>query len=336
MKTVQYGDWKIAVDIDKTKEYYRQYRINDTQANRNFAEYCKGLSQEEQSFFDDLGIDPVCCEIDHIGVDRKGNFPCGGYYFVCGSYLNTPVEKVVPLEDFLEMDPADMLEEDDRVDIGIFQFDFQCEDNLFKEIPKDMPEGFLCINFWCEDMKWLLVEDPEERIYEPPRFWEIRKIIKRKLYEKQYERQLTEESTSEFLQFFQELNIVAEPLNTKELKEYRKAWLTHFVPEGSNIWNLRQRCFPRGCVFYPWHLFSFEVLPYEPEDIANTRFDELTKPDCILMSNIDDIAFRLKHAGHLTARHIAQFEDVTITASDFSWTYSKTHEEDCGPYFYQK
>ena len=71
MNTVQYGDWKIAVDVDKTKEYYNTYKTNDNQANRNFAEYCKNLTEEEKAFFDAFGIDPVCCEIEHIGVDKK-------------------------------------------------------------------------------------------------------------------------------------------------------------------------------------------------------------------------------------------------------------------------
>ena len=75
MNTLQYGGWKIAVDIDRTKEFYNTYEKNDNQANRNFVEYCKDLTAEEKAFFDAFGIDPVCCEIEHIGADKKGNFP---------------------------------------------------------------------------------------------------------------------------------------------------------------------------------------------------------------------------------------------------------------------
>ena len=28
--------------------------------------------------------------------------------------------------------------------------------------------------------------------------------------------------------------------------------------------------------------------------------------------------------------------DVTIVDSEFSWTYSKTHEENLGPYYYER
>ena len=336
MNTVQYGEWKIAVDMKKTREYYQQYRVKNTQANRNFATYCKTLSYEEQAFFDDLGINPTCCNIEHIGVDRKGNFPCGGHYFVCGEYLAAPTEKVVPLEDFVEMDPDEIDEEDDRVNIGIFQFDFQREENLFKEIPDDMPEGFLCINFWCEEMKWLLIEEPEEKMYEPPKFWEIHKKIKECLANRKLQKAMEDEAKAAFLHLFEELHIDAEPLDKRELKKYKNDWITGFIPKDANEKAIRKECFPRGYTAYPWHLFSFEVLPHESEETANKRFDQQTKPHCVLVSNIDNFAFHLRHADDLTSQHLSQFDDITITASDFAWTYSKTHEEYCGPYFYSK
>ena len=58
MKTVKYGDWKIAVDIEKTKEFYSNYVINDTQANRNFAEYCKNLLRKRRAFSILLELQP--------------------------------------------------------------------------------------------------------------------------------------------------------------------------------------------------------------------------------------------------------------------------------------
>ena len=38
MNILQYGDWKIAVNIEKTKQYYANYKKNDNQANL-FAEH---------------------------------------------------------------------------------------------------------------------------------------------------------------------------------------------------------------------------------------------------------------------------------------------------------
>lgn len=48
------------------------------------------------------------------------------------------------------------------------------------------------------------------------------------------------------------------------------------------------------------------------------------------------LAYRLKNADAVTPDLLKSFIDVTVTADDFSCTYSQTHEEQCGPYFYKK
>ena len=85
-----------------------------------------------------------------------------------------------------------------------------------------------------------------------------------------------------------------------------------------------------------WHIFSFEFLNCEIGDTAKNLFNQENKNKCILVNNVDDVAFQLENAENITAELLDQFVDVTITASDFSWTYTKTHEGMCGPYFYKK
>lgn len=87
---------------------------------------------------------------------------------------------------------------------------------------------------------------------------------------------------------------------------------------------------------YLWHIFSFEFLNCETEDTAKNLFNQENKKSCVIVSNVDDIAYHLENAESIMAKLLEQFVDVTITASDFSWTYTKTHEEMCGPYFYKK
>ena len=87
---------------------------------------------------------------------------------------------------------------------------------------------------------------------------------------------------------------------------------------------------------YLWYIFSFKLLNCETEDNAKTLFNQENKSVCVIVSNVDDIAYRLENAENLTVQLLEQFADVTITASDFSWTYTKTHEGACGPYFYSK
>ncbi len=336
MNIVHYGDWKIAVDIDKTKEYYNAYERNNNQANRNFTEYCKNLTVDERAFFDAFGIDPTCCEIEHIGADKKGNFPCGGYYFVCGEYLEHPPEELITIEELAENDFIDE-RPDPRVDVGMFRFDFQCEDHTINDIPEDIPEGFICIRFWCEEMKWLLSEKPEEMMYEPPRFWEIHKIIGFKLSAKRRQVLALKETKDEFARTFESLGIKAELLNKKEVKEHKKDWVNKFSPADANAKEIRKLCL-KSRKFFPflWHMFSFDFLNSDTNETANELFNQESKNECVIVSNYDNIAYRLENAEKLTAEILEKFDDVTITARDFSWTYTKTHEEMCGPYFYKK
>lgn len=337
MKAVQYGDWKIAVDIEKTRQYYSNYEKIDNQANRNFAEYCKTLSAEEREFFDAFAITPECCEIEHIGVSKKGACPCGGYYLVCGTYLEYPPENLTTIEELCENDFIDN-RPDSRITIGLFQFDFQCDKyEIAKDIPENMPDGFICIRFWCEEMKWLLSEKPEEMMYEPPHFWEINKIIKERIEFKKQQLSDIEETKQEFITVLKNLNIQYYPLSKKETAEYKKKWVEAFSPVDKNLKEIKKICLDnRKFTSFLWHIFSYEFLKCETEENAKLLFDKEEKSTGVLISNFDNIAFKLKNAENLSAELLEQFIDVTVTAGDFSWTYSKTHESMCGPYYYRK
>ncbi len=336
MNIVKYGEWEIEVDVEKTKEYYSKYVKNENQANRNFAEYCKIMSDEERSFFDSFGITPECCEINHIGVDRKKRFPCGGYYLICGEYLKYPEEELITVEELVANDFIDD-REDPRVDIGIFQFDFQREGNLICDIPDDMPDGFICVRFWCEDMRWLLKEKLEADMimYEPPRFWEIGKIIKEKIQWKKQEKKDFEENKQEFKNVFEKLGIKHSELSKKEIIDFRKNWIGTYSPEDANQKEINELClFNKKFTSYLWHIFSFEFL--DSVDDPKECYDRANKASCVIISNFDCIGFVLSDAEKLSSEVLCEFMDITIASSDFSWTYCKTHEEMCGPYFYKK
>lgn len=336
MKIVQYDDWKIEVDIDKTKQYYSSYKKNDTQVNRNFAKYCENLTAEEKSFFDSFGIDPTCCDIITSGTDSKGNSLCLGYYFVYGKYLEHPQEPFESFEEFVEngFTEADI---EHPVIIGMFQFDFQCEDCIFSSIPEEMPQGFICIHFRCKDMKWLLSEKPKERLYEPPKSWEIHKKVKLKITNQKRHVMNLKKAKSKFASFFEDLNIEAKLLSKRETTKHKEQWVDAFSPDGSNKKDIQQICLgTRKNPSFLWHMFSFEFLNCEIEENAKALFDQENKSSCTIVSNVDDFAFVLKNAEKLNAELLEQFIDVTVTANDFSWTYSKTHEGMCGPYFYKK
>ena len=336
MKIIKYGEWEIAVDVEKTKEYYQNYVINSNQANRNFAAYCKSMPDEERAFFDAFGIEPECCEIEHIGVSKKKEFPCGGYYFVCGKYLNHPEEKLISAEELAENDFEDD-RDDPRVDIGLFQFDFQCEEYIIKDIPEDMPKGFICIRFWCENMRWLLDEKPDSDMimYEPPKFFEIWKIVKaRKTAKKQLEI-YAEERRQEFKTTFERLGVGYSELGKKEIEVCKRNWVREISPEGADKKEINKLCLSKKKYTpFLWHMFSFELLSSESDPAA--RFNNADKSNCVIISNVDELGFALTSAERLTAEVLEDFVDVTVFAKDFSWTYCKTHENSCGPYYYRK
>lgn len=335
MKIVQYGKWKIAVDVEKTKEYYRNYVIDENQMHRNFAEYCKSMSAEEREFFDSFGINPECCEVTHLGVSKKKEAPCGGYYLICGKYLEHPPEVLITADEFAANNfECDI--EDPRIQIGIFQFDFQCEENVFKLIPEDMPEGFICVRFWCEDLRWLLREKPEEVMYEPPKFWEIGRRIKEYLQSKREMRKYFEDCRQTFRRKFEELGIEFLEINARGYKIYKQKWVDTYAPADADKRKVEQLCVQNAeYSTYLWHIFSYEFLNAETDD-APRLYDVADKKECMLISNGPSLGFKLKNADLLTADVLNEFDDVTVTASDFSWTYSKTHEVYCGPYYYKK
>ena len=335
MKNVEYGKWKIAVDIEKTKEYYRNYVINENQAHRNFSEYCKVMSSEEKAFFESFGIVPECCEIEHIGVSKKKEFPCGGYYLICGRYLKYPVEEIITVEELAENDFVDD-REDPRINIGLFEFDFQCEEHIFKNIPEDIPEGFICVRFWCENMRWLLNEKPNADMimYELPRFWELGRIIKEKKEAKKQRAFDLQERKQAFKTAFEKLGIGYSELNGKEIKAYKKNWVAAFSPKDADKKEIKKLCLSmKKYTPFLWHMFSFEFL--SSEENPKESYNNANKASCVIISNVDEIGFSITNAEKLTADMLDVFIDTTVSSTDFSWTYCKTHEDMCGPYYYK-
>ena len=291
---------------------------------------------DEKVFFESFGITPECCEIEHIGVNKKKEFPCGGYYLICGRYLKYPKEELISVEELAENDFEDD-RDDPRINIGLFEFDFQCEDYVIKNIPDDIPEGFICVRFWCENMRWLLDEKPSSDMimYEPPKFWELGRIIKEKIAVKKQQALDLEECKQEFRMTFEKLGVKYSELNAKEIEAYKKNWVETFSPCGANKEEIKKLCLSkRKYTPFLWHMFSFDFLSSDAD--PSKCYNNADKTNCVLISNVYEIGFVLLDAEKLTAEILNDFIDVTISDKAFSWTYCKTHESWCGPYYYKK
>ena len=99
-----------------------------------------------------------------------------------------------------------------------------------------MPNGFICVRFWCENMRWLLDEKPNDDMimYEFPRFWEIGKILKEKRKAKQQQVLYLEEQKQEFKNIFEKLGIEYSELSADEIDVYKRKWVEAFSPDGAD------------------------------------------------------------------------------------------------------
>ena len=348
MKIVNCANCVIELDVDKTKEFYRNFKVADTQANRNYQKYCENMGGEEKAFFDALGLAPVKCNVVHFGITRKKTVCCDGEYVICGRYIEYPQTESMVLEDFIE-NGFEFNTPSPNDDVGGFRFYFkEKEEDWESEDPDEsyvkVPEGFIKFTFEYEELPWLLKEKCETKEWEPPRFWEIHKILKEKAEEKRNREQMIKENTEELEGIFAENSVRAERLNEKQTEEFKKKWVDSFAPEGADKKDIINKCikgrFKEGHKFnkytpFLWHLFSFEYVKFA-EERARELYSEQSKNAVFLFSSYENIAYRVENAQIFDAEFTDQFTDVVITATDFSWTYVKTHEEYIGPYFYKR
>jgi hypothetical protein len=89
-----------------------------------------------------------------------------------------------------------------------------------------------------------------------------------------------------------------------------------------------------------WHVFSFNKLSCLEEQKARDAFNTVKKDGCYIFYYDNQNVLLLENARSLKAEDIIKdiddyLEDVYVVDTDFTWTYVFTHEEYCGPYFYQ-
>lgn len=132
---------------------------------------------------------------------------------------------------------------------------------------------------------------------------------------------------------YQKDNIIA--LTPREVECYKKEWFNQFVPINKQEIALNCYCFDSdGYNGYLWHIFSYDILNCLVGETAMNRFSSLEKGEAILLFSIINKAYKIKDTSQFKAIDYQIFDDIILTAHDFSWTYVKTHEETCGPYFY--
>ena len=93
---------------------------------------------------------------------------------------------------------------------------------------------------------------------------------------------------------------------------------------------------------FKWHLFSFELLPATYASAAQEDFDAQIKDTLYMFFQYAREAYLIKDAYLLKADDLnvlGEFStmekaDMYVFNPSAKWTYVKTHEASCGPYFF--
>lgn len=115
--------------------------------------------------------------------------------------------------------------------------------------------------------------------------------------------------------------------------EFYVKWLETF---GGNISKNDIKKYVQSTGDYIWHIFSWDMLAqnkYLCGDEAKQAYDKIDKAGAMYIEWFKD-----KHTKDITreqntAADLDNFVEVYVVGKNFGWTYIKTHEGMCGPYF---
>lgn len=115
--------------------------------------------------------------------------------------------------------------------------------------------------------------------------------------------------------------------------EFYSAWLNHFA-NGISRENIEKYVASTGN--YLWHVFSWELLDknvFFAGNSARKAYDQIDKHNALYIDWFKDDETKNLTTKLSTANALDEMTEIYVVASDFSWTYIKTHESMCGPYF---
>ncbi len=117
--------------------------------------------------------------------------------------------------------------------------------------------------------------------------------------------------------------------------ELHSLWLKQFA-QGISKKELEKYVVSTGN--YLWHIFSWNLLDekaFLTGNNARKAFDLADKHNAVYIEWFEDDETKILSPTFKNANSLDKMTEVYVVASDFSWTYIKTHECMCGPYFMQ-
>lgn len=360
MKVFKHKEFEILIDEAKTAEYFTKSEIEQKQENRNFEKYVEGkMTDEEREFFASLSIDPTRINIEYAGYSKKENWNARINTVIIGEFISYPDSVFVTLDDVAEngIEILDGVEDNDII-IGHFQFHIYTPDEQFDDTNNNPNE--IKISISVKDLPWLLDEKCDHSFKDPSKitmllkghfpkltmlFLKMKRFIPYMLYRFRQSKNLKKALADEICRLKEQFDIDGVALKDNEVLDYKKQWVAAFLPFDADEKSRKdsyESCIGKGR--FLWHLFSCKII--DSEENPTEKFEAVSKNNCVLIfeTDIKDMAVKLSNAQHIKEKDIIGFcenivgwSDFVITADDFSWTYSRTHEDGWrGPYFYKK
>lgn len=115
--------------------------------------------------------------------------------------------------------------------------------------------------------------------------------------------------------------------------EFYSKWLETFA---LNIPRNKIKKYVESTGNYIWHIFSWELLSenqYLLGNEAKEAYDNIDKNGAIYIKWFEDNHTKDITQDFISANDLDNFVEVYVVGKDFEWTYIKTHESTCGPYF---
>ena len=353
MAIFEYGKYKIDIDEEATEKYFEEAEINDCKGLRNFQKYVSEMmSDEEKAFFEALHINLSKVDYCYGSLNKAKKWYCNIQTYIIGEFLSYPQTAYVTLAEVKEQG-IEFLENNQSNIISVGNFHIHISTPEEYDNSCDDYENSIYIEFNLENIPWLLKEKCDEKeisklrasfeyyLLNAIRF--IPNILRRRKESKMEHKKLIEEL--ELLK--SNIGVEYEILNDKETKKYRKEWVDHILPESASEETRAvayENCLPnKKFNTFLWHIFSFDLV--KTIENPTEEFKKLRKRDCTLIFEANKFfTVKLKNAENLAEQDIIDlcnrvsgWCDFVITADDYLWAYSRTHEDGwCGPYFYRK
>lgn len=86
---------------------------------------------------------------------------------------------------------------------------------------------------------------------------------------------------------------------------------------------------------YKWHMFSYKKQDCLTGDSARQAFNTKLKHEVYVMYQNGGWVLLYENTDMIISEDFDSEQDIYIFDREFTWTYVHTHEEMCGPYFYQ-